>query len=177
MASSIVRLLQWASVMAVRHGCVACWSLITMVRNWHDVPVPVAVPVYECCWLLGSQLYIGLYFVIVIVDLHSCCSCWGALVALGGKVVVATILMIEEMSTLLTFIHDCWQEKQTNARTVTVNEAINRLLLLLPARPRWLVFTMVVLFVDPQSLWSWCLLLCHHGHTPAMRLLVCLVPV
>ena len=60
------------------------------------------------CELLGSQLSVGLYFVIAIVGSRLGCSCcWGVPVEIGGKDVVFSTLLIADISTLLLMIKDC----------------------------------------------------------------------
>ena len=64
----------------------------------------------KCCWLLGSQLSIAQYvaIAIAIVGLRSGCSCCcGDLVALGGKDIMTTMSLMEDVPTLLLMIKDC----------------------------------------------------------------------
>ena len=81
-----------------------CWLLI------HDQNsrLPVHVPLLLCCCL-------HIAITIAIVRLHwcsgcSCCCCYGVLVLLGGKDVLA-VLLIEDMLTLLMMLKNCCRSR------------------------------------------------------------------
>ena len=92
------------------------WSSIIMwALDINGVVVAVAnlgnVSIFR---LLGSQLPVTLYFAIAIVDLSLDFSCCGGVpVALGGKDVTGTNMLIEDVLTLLLFIEN-YRNKQTN---------------------------------------------------------------
>ena len=59
-----------------------------------------------CC----SCVTISVAVAIVIVGSRSGCSCCGIEVSLGGKDVMVTIILIENVLTSLLMIKDCWGE-------------------------------------------------------------------
>ena len=72
--------------------------------------LPVRVLIILCCCLC-------VMIAIAIVGSHSgcsCCCCCGVPVALGGKDAMMAMILIQDVSTLLMLIKDCWRGKQTN---------------------------------------------------------------
>ena len=85
--------------------------LLLLMRTLYFVIVIVGIVVARVL-----LLYCGMCvtIAIVIVGLHSdCICCWGVLVALGGKDIMVTKMLIENMLMPLLTIKDCWGE-QTN---------------------------------------------------------------
>ena len=85
--------------------CLLLWALDT-----NSVFVVITKLGHVCILQVTWVTAIGFNFTIAIAIVGSrsdCSSCSGDLVALGGKDVMATKMLIENLSTLLLMIQDC----------------------------------------------------------------------
>ena len=87
-----------------------CCCLLLWAFDINDVVVAIMdlghVCILQVTWVTAVNFYFTIAIAIVGLD-SGCSCCCGDLVALGGKGVIVTKMLIENISTLLLMIQNC----------------------------------------------------------------------